>query len=169
MARFPKLSIPEILPNINSEKAISAKISTRNFLQLNLKSVSNTDLAPRFQRAITRASERISVDLKQALDQAMLSDVWQMPAGAADIYKTGALMESGIITASESGITIAYTAPYAALVHYGGYIHPYGNMSATVYLPPRPWVQSVLTGAGPVPQFDFASYYIEEIKAEFNS
>jgi hypothetical protein len=81
---------------------------------------------------------------------------------------TGELMASGRVTLSENGITISYDAPYAALIHYGGYIHPYGNVNLRVFLPPRPWIESVMFGGGPVPQFDFVSYYTREIAKEFN-
>ena len=133
---------------------------------MNLKSISGEDIASRFEKAVTRASQRISVDLKNALDAALRSGVWPTPSGSADIYETGELLDSGIVTMDKSGLTIAYSAPYAALVHFGGYIHPYGNTTTKVYLPPRPWVESVLKGGGPVPRFNFESYYRQEIEAE---
>jgi phage gpG-like protein len=136
-------------------------------LQMRISSVSSTDFEFRLKAAISRATQRIAVDLKQALGDALRSGVWSTRTGAADIYETGELLTSGSVAVNENGLTIAYDAPYAALVHFGGYIHPYGNTSTKVYLPPRPWVQSVLNGGGPVPQFDFQQYYTQEITAAF--
>jgi hypothetical protein len=116
-----------------------------------------------FRQAINRASGRIAVDLKEALDGSIANDAW----GDGGLVDTGALRDSGSVTINENGLTIAYDAPYASLLHYGGYIHPYGNVNLRVYLPPRPWVESVLFGGGPVPVFDFARYYTEEIIKQF--
>jgi hypothetical protein len=130
------------------------------------------DLASQFnsrlQVAVQRATSRVATELKAALDAALLSGVWSTPSGRGDIYETGELLSSGSVTVDGSGLKIAYDAPYATLVHFGGYINPYGNMSVRVYLPPRPWVEAVLQGNGPVPQFDFEKYYREELAREFN-
>jgi hypothetical protein len=136
-------------------------------LQMKVGSIPGSDFQERIQAAVSRASQRVATDLKRALDDALRSSVWSTGSGAVDIYETGELLASGSVIVDESGITIAYDAPYAALVHFGGYIHPYGNTSAKVYLPPRPWVQSVLSGGGPVAQFNFQQYYIQEIAAAF--
>jgi len=167
MARNPRLNLGELVPTLDSQRVISSRISTKKLIQLELKEFAQLDLSARFEQAVTRASQRIAFDLKEALSAALMSDVWQTPSGAADIYDTGQLMESGTVVSTGRGLTIAYTAPYASLVHFGGYIHPYGNLNARVYLPPRPWIQSVLSGNGPVPQFDLARYYMDEILAEF--
>jgi phage gpG-like protein len=143
---------------------ITASASLRGTIQFSTQKLSSIDLSAKFERAINRASQRIAVDLKRALDDAMSSPVW----GGTDLVDTGALMASGRVSVSQNGITIAYDAPYAALIHYGGYIHPYGNVNLRVFLPPRPWVESLLFGGGPVQQFDFVSYYTQEILAEFN-
>jgi hypothetical protein len=145
----------------------SARFSTRGMLKFKVTSKSSIDLAQRLQNATNRASERIVADLKDALDSALRSGVWSTLSGTADIYDTGELLESGSVTLSGDVLTVAYDAPYAALVHYGGYINPYGNTTSRVYLPPRPWVDSVLRGGGPVPQFDFQSYYLQELRSEF--
>lgn len=148
--------------------SISSSLSLANAIKLSPPRIPKAEIIGRFESAINRASQRITVDLKEALDSAIRSSVWQTNSGNADIYDTGELMESGVVSMTSEGVTIAYSAPYAALVHYGGYINPYGRQEISVYLPPRPWVESVLFGGGPLQSFDFASYYREEIEKEFS-
>jgi hypothetical protein len=167
MASKPAITAADLALNIPKSIGFSASTSLGAMLQMRITSISGSDFEGRIQTAISRASQRIAIDLKKALDDALRSNVWLTRSGATDIYETGELLTSGSITADEDGLTIAYDAPYAALVHFGGYIHPYGNTRAKVYLPPRPWVQSVLSGGGPVPQFDFEQYYTQEIAAAF--
>jgi hypothetical protein len=120
------------------------------------------------ERAISSANETISQRLADALDQAMRSQVWGTSGGNADIIDSGALSASLNVTVSGTQINVSYGEPYANLVHYGGYILPYGNASLEkVYVPPRPWVQSVLQGGGPVPRFDFESIYRQAIAQVF--
>jgi len=146
----------------------TAKADISISLRMNIKGLNIEDVNKRLASAINRASARVTRDLKDALDKAMLSSAWPTISGRADIYDTGELLQSGKVLVSGNGITIVYDAPYAALVHYGGYIVPYGNASAEkVYLPPRPWVEAVLNGGGPVPKFDFVGLYKEEIEREF--
>jgi hypothetical protein len=164
----PAFTIDEFLPKIPASTKISKSFSSAGLLDLELTSFPASEILSRLQGAIDRANQRLVVDLKAALSQALRSKVWATPSGNDDIFDSGKLLSSGKVTANQDGITIAYDAPYAALVHFGGYINPYGNASARVYLPPRPWVESVLNGGGPVPQFDIASYYEQEIRTEFN-
>jgi len=169
MARNPGLKIDELLPIRNGQKTIKTSSSTKGLITLSFKELGSVDISAKFERAINRASQRIAIELKTALDAALLSGVWSTPGGTADIYDTGQLLESGTVTSDSTGITVAYSAPYASLIHFGGYIRPYGNVNSKVYLPARPWVQSVMNGGGPVPQFDFERYFTEEIKAEFSA
>lgn len=120
----------------------------------------------KFSEALAASRFTIAEKLKDALDQALSSPVWSLPKGEdQDLVDSGRLKASGSVTATENGITISYSAPYANLIHYGGYILPYGNESAQkVYIPPRPWVQSVVAGGGPVPQFDFAAIIREAVR-----
>lgn len=146
---------------------ISASCNTGDILRIKTVRIPEGEILSGLQRAINRASNKIAIDLKAALDDAMRSPVWPTSAGVADIFETGELMASGSVTVSKNGVTIAYDAPYAALVHYGGYINPYGRANTRVYLPPRPWVDAVLNGIGGIQEFDFATYYQREIEAEF--
>ena len=91
---------------------------------------------------------------------------WAWEGGAGrDIIDTGELRDSLSITIGSDGqFEINYSSPYAKLVHYGGYIMPYGNNRIEkVFIPGRPWIQAVLEGGGPVPQFDFESHYREHL------
>ena len=158
----------DLIGKIPRSLEVSASASTKNILKISVKNIPSGQIIDGFKTAINRASLRIAVDLKLELDGALRSSVWRTPGGVSDIYDTGELLASGRVTVGSDGVTVSYDAPYAALVHYGGYINPYGNTSARVYLPPRPWVDSVLNGGGPVPAFDFASYYRQEIEQEFS-
>ena len=113
------------------------------------------DVKRAITEAINRASLQIAIDLKAALDAAMKSGIWN----GEDIYDTGELMNSGRVEVNNGNLRIVYDAPYATLVAYGGYIHPYGNINARVYLPPRPWIEAVVKGGYGIEKFDFKSYY----------
>lgn len=162
------ITTKDIFGKLPRNLTISGTTRTDGLLTISTRGLGGSQILSRFEAAINRASQRIATDLGAALGAALSSSVWQTPSGRADIIDSGELLSSGSVTIDQSGVTIAYTAPYASLVHYGGYINPYGNASTRVYLPPRPWVQSVLFGGGPVPQFDFVSYYTDEISQEFS-
>lgn len=99
---------------------------------------------------------RVEAKLANALNAAMSSSSWSWKGGSRDIVDTGALKNSLKIEWIGMTAVVSYSEPYAAIIHEGGYIYPYGNKSASpVYLPGRPWVKSVLVGGGPVPQFDW--------------
>jgi hypothetical protein len=167
MASKPIFNAKDFALDLPKRYAVPARFSANKLLNFKVSTSSSLDLAQRLENAVNRASQRAAGDLKAALDAALKSSVWPTLRGNADIYDTGELLASGSVTFSGDGLTVAYDAPYAALVHYGGYINPYGNTSSKVYLPPRPWVDAVLRGGGPVPQFDFRTYYLEELQAEF--
>lgn len=121
-------------------------------------------LLAKAKEAIDRAMPKLAGEVEKALTAALKASVWSWTTGARDIYDTGELARSVDVLAKKDGISVSYSAPYAAIVHDGGYIHPYGNKNARpVYLPGRPWVSSVLYGGGPVPQFDFDGFLSKEI------
>jgi len=98
-------------------------------------------------------------ELEIALGEAMENKAWQWEYGDGDIVDTGALRDSLRITVTANNFRIYYGEEYAGIVHYGGYIFPYGNPRVIIYMPPRPWIDSVLNGGGPVPQFNFEGIY----------
>lgn len=107
------------------------------------------------EEMVQKKLDAVAVQLKMALDAALDAPVWAWNSGVRDIVDTGALKASGVVVVRPLELQVYYTAPYAMLVHNGGYIQPYGNASARpLYLPPRPWIKSVLYGGGPVPRFD---------------
>lgn len=111
-----------------------------------------------YSGAIDQLMPKLATEIAKALDEALKAS-WSWSTGSRDIYDTGALARSGKVVASDNGIEVTYSAPYANIVHNGGYIQPYGNPNARpVYMPARPWVSSVLYGEGPYPQFDFDGF-----------
>jgi hypothetical protein len=133
-----------------------------------LSGVDAADLLQGIEEGIENASMIVAEKLSEALDNAMESAVWNWNGGARDIIDTGELRDSKSVKVQGNRIEISYNVPYAGLVHYGGYILPYGNQSAQkVYLPARPWVDSVILGRGPIPQFDFEAIYAAAIEAAF--
>ena len=116
--------------------------------------------------AHNRTLHALAAEIKVALTDAMNSPVYDWDYGDGDIVQTGQLRDSIGMAVTENSITITYSAlssgdgtDYAAIVYFGGYIHPYGNTSVTVYMPARPWVKHVLTGGGPVPKFPLTDRY----------
>lgn len=106
--------------------------------------------------AMTSVGEQLELYLAQ-----MMSANWGWEGGARDIIDTGQLMASGNVTVTDGNIDIQYASPYAAFVHYGGYIHPYGNKNIEKkYLPGRPWISAALGEAGgPLPPFSWEDAY----------
>lgn len=117
------------------------------------------------EQKIARAMRGVQADLKNALDSALKSSAWKWRGGGArDIYDTGRLLDSGKVVLDGTRLSIVYTAPYASIVHDGGYIFPYGNKNRRpIYLPGRPWISSTLYGGGPVPKFDFRASLLRHI------
>ena len=139
---------------------VSIKFSSRGRVTLQESGVEINNLPSDLRKAADKATDIIITELGAALDAAMAASAWSWPSGAGDIIDTGTLRSSRSIKKTSNGFTIAYNQPYAAIVHYGGYIQPYGNPSAAkFYFPPRPWIDAVLNGNGPVPQFDFESAF----------
>lgn len=109
---------------------------------------------------VRRTVERAAVDLESKLDAAMASSLW---GELGDIIDSGDLRDSLQVVVEGNSIQISYDSPYANLVHYGGYVAPYGNKSIDkVYIPARPWVEAVFTGNGPVDPIDVPQIFEEE-------
>lgn len=121
-------------------------------------------------RGMIKASGYIKTELSMALDRAMTEVSWPWPrqtqrasgelAGTSrDIVDTGRLYESQQINEkflkTKTTFEIVYNTPYAALVHYGGYVQPYGNPNAaTVSIPGRPWIESAINGGNGMDPLD---------------
>jgi len=134
-------------------------------IQGDMDVVNEGELIAAAEAEIKRMTSSLAAELSKALEDALKASVWSWTGGTRDIYDTGELARSGSVTATGDGITVVYSAPYANIVHNGGYIYPYGNKGARpIYLPPRPWVTSVLYGGGPVPQFDFEDFFARNLR-----
>ena len=105
-------------------------------------------------KALSKGAQKgatyVQKDLKRVLDQSITR------VGAVD---TGKLKNSLDIRAKFSqtkvGFTIIYKTPYAAFVHYGGVMRPYGNpAAATRTIPGRPWISEGLKGFNLKTPFD---------------
>lgn len=122
-----------------------------------------TTLTKQFPDAIDNAHLKtlrfVAEELEIALGVAMETNAWNWDYGDGDIVDTGALRDSVSVEVIADSIRVSYGEEYAAIVYYGGYIHPYGNPRVQIYMPPRPWVNAVLNGGGPVPQFNVADVY----------
>ena len=105
-------------------------------------------------KALSKGAQKgatyIQKDLKKVLDTSIKK------------YKaidTGKLKDSLEIKAkfaqTKVGFEIIYKTPYAAFVHYGGVMRPYGNPNAaTVTIPGRPWISDGLEGFNLKAPFD---------------
>ena len=124
---------------------------------VDLSRVIATEMEVIGEKEIKKAMGAMATKLNSALKAAIKSPVWAWSSGGArDIYDKGRLASSGNVTVEGLSLVVTYGAPYANLVHNGGYILPYGNPNARpVYLPGRPWVTSTIYGGGPVPKFNF--------------
>ena len=92
-------------------------------------------------------------EIESALTAAMNSKSYNWQYGDGDIVQTGKLRDSVNVVSTEDSIIVSYSATnekdgfdYAAIVYYGGMIHPYGNPSIKVMMPARPWIKDVLIG-----------------------
>ena len=84
----------------------------------------------------------VQKDLRAVLDQSI---------DRFEAVDTGKLKNSLEIRAkfaqTKVGFSIIYKTPYAAFVHYGGVMQPYGNPNAAaVTIPGRPWITEGLKG-----------------------
>jgi hypothetical protein len=127
----------------------------------------------RFPKEARRAHEFainiVASSLLDAFDEAMNSDVWQWTGGPLrDIVDTGSLRDSGRVVVTSDTISIFYDQEYAAMIYYGGMIHPFGNESAVFYIPGRPWIEAVLLGNGPVERFNFDGVYEEAFSSQLS-
>ena len=118
-----------------------------------------------------KASSYVEKNLKIALDKAMTS-MWTWTSGSRDIIDTGKLKNSLKLTAvfnqTKVSWQIQYRTPYAAFVHYGGVIKPYGNRNARdVLIPARPWVQAVMEGSYGQEKFDIKTPFDEGMAEAF--
>tara|TARA_B100001173_G_scaffold308276_1_gene318251 strand:- start:1658 stop:2182 length:525 start_codon:yes stop_codon:yes gene_type:complete len=138
------------------------------------------DNTPKMKRAMrsaivsgtVKATAYVQRDLKLALDKTMDSSIWnwngmtlrengQTVNTPRNIVDTGSLKKSLTIAEkylkTKTILQIKYKSPYAALVHYGGVVQPYGNRNAnSVLIPARPWIDATLRGHSGVTKFNMS-------------
>ena len=116
------------------------------------------------------------------LDDAMENPTWNWQGGTTirkdgssassprNIVDTGKLKSSKKLTtkfgSTQVRYEVKYTADYAGIIHWGGYITPYGRGGTTTYLPGRPWIQLVFredANEGDSEQYNFLADIKEQM------
>ena len=97
-------------------------------------------------KALSKGAQKGATYIQKSLKTALDTSITKFEA-----IDTGKLKNSLEIRAKFSqtkvGFSIIYKTPYAAFVHYGGVMRPYGNPNAaTVTIPGRPWISTALEG-----------------------
>ncbi|MGA0983309.1 hypothetical protein [Vulcanococcus sp.] len=163
-----------------------------NNFKLNIKIDLPQGASDFLQAASAKALKTVGGELDARFRDAMASSVWEWPRdskrGVGGItlseiarkwqkanFNTGSprsINDTGNLAASSSGpifkgaegIEWVWTAEYAAWVHDGAYIAPWGNQrAAKVRLPERPWTEAVLFGH---PNYSGETYDIAERLAQ---
>lgn len=83
------------------------------------------------------------------------------------IVDSGELKQSKVFNVNGLKAEWMWTANYAAAIHEGARIHPWGNpKNGTVNLPARPWTDAVLVGgtSASIPVFDFTEVLTKNIQ-----
>ena len=140
--------------------------------------------AKRLQDAAAKALKQTAAELDGRFDDAISSAVWPWPRQSKrglggstvgerakqwssksfntgtprSIVDSGELKQSKVFSMSGMKAEWIWTANYAAAVHEGARISPWGNpRNGTVTLPGRPWTKAVLVGgtSASVPVFAF--------------
>lgn len=165
MAKY-KNNVSPFLKNVNRQlKSVSRK-KTPIALDINIKASRSKEIeelvdkiGASAQAAHRKALHFVADDLYIALGLAMESKVWNWEYGDGDIVDTGALRDSLSISVAGDQIIVSYGQEYAAIVYFGGYIHPYGNPNVQIYMPGRPWIEAVFTGSYGIEQFNLIGAY----------
>lgn len=111
-------------------------------------------------KALVSGTRKAETALNDGLRANMSASIWAWPrptirvsggtAGSPrDIIDTGRLASGNYVRASYTtrgaNLTVGNNTAYAGLVHFGGYIRPYGNQFArTVFVPGRPWLSATV-------------------------
>ena len=132
---------------------------------------------------VIKGMTNVETSLSKALTEALNSNVCSgfnpkyeysrkngevMGSGVRNIFDTGTLASSLSLKTefkqTKSVLNISYSAPYAALVHEGGVIVPYGDpKNAAVTLPGRPWISATLNGTNGIPKYEAKGYFARAI------
>ena len=129
-----------------------------------------------FAKGAIKGAGYVEKSLKIALDNSIESNWAWRDGSTRNIVDTGRLKNSLQIKSqfAQTKVTfqIQYNTPYAAFVHYGGVMRPYGSPNAAdVLIPARPWIQAIFDGTHGQPKFTFGETFQKGIneawRAEF--
>lgn len=147
----------------------STSVRYKPGLRISSRLYSVNELTRNIDKGAIRAILNMGDIIKRNLALAITSDIWRTNNGLDDIYISGELLNSVNIEPSNKKLVISYDVPYAALIHYGGYISPYGNeSSAKVYIPPRPWISAVLNGTNGLPEINYRDIIISALASSIS-
>jgi hypothetical protein len=150
-------------PKLKSYRT-SVDLSIDLDIKIKMPSDGASIITDKIDEATNLALNIISSEIGGYLNDAISSSIWG--GSDPDIVDSGKLRNSLTVTRSGSSIIISYDEPYAKLIHYGGYIVPYGNESAArKYIEGKPWVESIIFGNGPIAGYDYQEAYNRAIAA----
>lgn len=136
-----------------SEGSIRAGIKIKSAADFTALKTISTKFKEESNLAHAQTLAALAPEIKQALIDAMNTKVYDWDYGDGDIVQTGQLRDSVKVIADPESLVVSYSASssgdgfdYAAIVYYGGYIHPYGNPDVKIFMPARPWIKHVLIG-----------------------
>lgn len=171
-----------------------------NSLQFSVDVELPTNASALLKKAAAEAMKDVVAELTGRFDDAMSREVWPWPRDskrgvAGDTLKersrawkrapynvgksrnaidSGDLKQSGELNYTPGSLSAEWTwsVEYAAAVHDGAWIHPWGDKTLPkVELPARPWTKAVLVGgtAASIPVYDFAGEMQKRIPRYFNA
>ena len=97
-------------------------------------------------KALSKGAQKGATYIQKSLGTALDASITKF--GAIDTGKLKSSLEiKAKFSQTKVGFSIIYKTPYAAFVHYGGVMRPYGNPNvALVTIPGRPWISAALEG-----------------------
>jgi|TARA_B100000085_G_scaffold205994_1_gene189630 hypothetical protein len=151
----------------NNEGSVQAGFKIKSAADFTALKTVASKFATEANNAHVKTLAALAPEIRQALTNAMNTKAYQWDYGDGDIVQTGELRDSVQVTADSESIVVTYSASssgdgtdYAAIVYYGGYIHPYGNPNVQIFMPGRPWIKHVLVGGNTgVPKFPLTDRY----------
>lgn len=137
--------IRDRLAKINNRRLV-AITGTTTIGRVDTTVKADDSLEKEYKRVINKALREVIRLVDAELIRAIESGGW----ASGPIVDSGKLLRSSRVERNGNSIRLLNDVPYAALIHYGGYVRPYGNPNARpVYIPGRPWIEGVLKGGGP--------------------
>lgn len=151
----------------NDEGSVKAGFTIKSAADFTALKTIASKFAAEANNAHVKTLAALAPEIKQALTDAMNTKAYGWDYGDGDIVQTGELRDSVQVNADDESIVVTYSASssgdgtdYAAIVYFGGYIHPYGNPNVQIYMPGRPWIKHVLVGGNTgVPKFPLTDRY----------